>query len=89
MSAFHDYVRGITDEIPAGYSENGMRVYRYLVFLGANQLLTAHFPEVRNTLGETEWTCLIETFVRQSQWTSHYYGDMRDEFLEFLARESA
>ena len=37
MAAFHDYVRGRTDELPPGYSEAGMRLYRHLVYLGASQ----------------------------------------------------
>ena len=88
MSTFHDYVRGISDTVPQGYSENGMRVYRYLVYLGAYQLLEADFPEVKQALGDDNWHTLIEAFVRQSRWTSHYYGDLSDEFLQFLHQQS-
>lgn len=87
--AFYDYVRGLTDDVPEGYALNGMRAYRHLVYLGASQMVHAHFPEVRETLGEEAWRALIEAFVRQSAWTSHYYGDLKDEFTAFLARESA
>lgn len=89
MSAFYDYVRGRSDVVPPGYSEAGMRVYRHLVYLGAAQLIEAHFPQLKEELGEGAWRTLIEGFVRQSSWTSHYYGDLKDEFLAFLARESA
>jgi len=89
MSAFYDYVRGRSDEVPAGYTEPGMRVYRHLVYLGASQMVEAHFPQVKEELGDEAWRTLIEEFVRQSQWTSNYYGDLKDEFLTFLARESA
>ncbi|MGC4061112.1 MAG: DNA-binding domain-containing protein [Aquabacterium sp.] len=89
MPAFHDYVRGRTDEVPAGYDVDGMRVYRHLVYLGAAQAVEAHFPAMRHELGEADWRALIEAFVRQSRWTSHYYGDLKDEFLAFLAREAA
>ncbi len=89
MSAFYDYVRGRSDVVPPGYTEHGMRAYRHLVYLGAAQLIEAHFPELRQELGEDAWRTLIEGFVRQSNWTSHYYGDLKDEFLTFLARESA
>lgn len=89
MSAFYDYVRGRSDEVPAGYTEAGLRVYRYLVYLGASQMVEAHFPQVKEELGDEAWRTLIEEFVRQSQWTSNYYGDLKDEFLTFLARESA
>ena len=88
-AAFYDYVRGRSDALPAGYSEAGMRAYRHLVYLGAAQMVEAHFPALRATLGEADWRTLIEAFVRQSQWTSPCYGDLKDEFLAFLARESA
>lgn len=84
--AFYDYVRGRTDVVPSGYAEPGMRAYRYLVYLGASQMVEAHFPAVRAELGDGAWRLLIEDFVRQSQWTSHYYGDLRDEFVAYLAR---
>lgn len=89
MSAFYDYVRGRTDAVPQGYTEAGMRVYRYLVYLGAAQMIEAHFPALRSELADEAWRTLIEGFVRQSNWTSHYYGDLKDEFLAFLAREGA
>lgn len=88
MSEFYDYVRGLSDTVPQGYSEHGLRVYRYLVYLGADQLLTAHYPNVKQQLGEDNWQHLLETFIRQSRWTSHYYGDLKDEFLDFLEQES-
>lgn len=88
MSEFYDYVRGLSNTVPKGYSEAGMRVYRYLVHLGATQLLEASFPEVKKTLGDENWTTLIEAFVKQSGWTSHYYGDLTDEFFQFLQEQS-
>jgi hypothetical protein len=85
---FYQYIRGATDAVPAGYTESGMRAYRYLVYLGASQMVEAHFPEIRRQMGEPAWETLIQAFVRQSAWTSHYYGDLKDEFLAFLARET-
>lgn len=85
---FYRYVRGATEIIPVGYSEPGMRAYRYLVFLGASQMIEAHFPAIREQLGEPAWKELVQAFIRQSAWTSHYYGDLKDEFLSFLARET-
>jgi len=82
-------VRGVSDEVPAGYHPDGMRAYRHLVYLGARQMIESQFPAVREQLGDESWRELIEAFVRQSAWTSHYYGDLKDEFTAFLARESA
>jgi hypothetical protein len=88
MSAFHDYVRGMTDTVPDGYAEPGMRLYRHLVYLGASQMLEAAYPALRNTLDEPDWRELIEAFVRSSRWQSHYYGDLTDEFLAFLEEQA-
>ena len=88
-AAFYDYVRGRSDVVPEGHDERGMRAYRHLVWLGASQMIESHFPEVRRELGDEAWRALVEAFVRQSSWTSHYYGDLKDDFLAFLARESA
>ena len=85
-TAFYDYVRGVTDEVPAGYELAGMKVYRFLVYLGASQMIASCFPNVREQLNEDDWQALIEDFVRQSAWTSHFYGDLEDEFRLYLAR---
>jgi hypothetical protein len=52
-------------------------------------MIEACFPRLREQLGEDAWQLLIAGFVRQSAWTSHFYGDLRDEFLDYLAREGA
>jgi hypothetical protein len=83
---FHDYVRGRSEVVPEGYTEAGMRVYRHLVHLGASQMIEAHHPELRSALGDEAWHALIADFVRQSAWTSHFYGDLHDEFLAYLDR---
>ena len=85
---FYDYVRGRSDQVPPGYSDNGMRAYRHLVFLGASQMVEAHHPVLRAQLGDDAWRELIAAFVRDSRWSSPYYGDMNDAFLEFIQRES-
>lgn len=86
---FYRYVRGVSDAVPEGYTENGMRAYRHLVFIGASQMVEAHFPDIRRELGEEGWRELIAAFVRKSAWESPFYGDLRNEFLAFIARESA
>ena len=86
---FYAYVRGRTDVVPEGHSEAGMKVYRHLVHLGASQAIEAQHPAVRQQLGEDAWRALIEDFVRQSEWSSHFYGDLPDEFLAYLDRMRA
>lgn len=88
-TAFYDFVRGLSDEVPAGYAENGLRAYRHLVFIGASQMIEAHYPALREQLGDSAWRELIAAFIRQSAWQSPFYGDLKDEFLAFITRESA
>ena len=85
-TAFYDYVRGVTNEVPDGYELAGMKVYRYLVYLGASQMIASCFPNVREQLSEDDWQALIEDFVRQSAWSSHFYGDLEHEFCLYLDR---
>jgi len=40
-------------------------------------------------MGEDDWKALMIAFIRQSAWTSPYYGDLHEEFLSFIARETA
>ncbi len=89
MSAFYDYVRGRSDVLPEGYAEPGMRAYRHLVWVGASQTVDSHFPELRAQLGEAAWRELIAAFVRESEWTSPFLGDLKDDFIVFLARQNA
>ena len=73
MSAgFYDYVRGRSDAVPPGYTEAGLRAYRYLVYLGASQMIASHHPALRQALDDGQWRFLIEDFVRQSAWTSNW-----------------
>jgi hypothetical protein len=88
MSAFYDYVRGITEQIPDGYQEQGMRLYRHLVLLGVRQLLEAHYPTLPQQLGQEQWHLLLQTFVRESRWESPIYGDLQHEFMDFLKRQT-
>lgn len=89
MPDFYRYVRGLTDAVPEGYSEKGMRVYRYLVYLGASQQVEAHFPDLRAALGEEQWRALLEAFVRQSRWDSPFYGELINAFTLFLDETAA
>ncbi len=85
---FYDYVRGRSDVIPEGYTVSGMRVYRHLVWLGVSQMIHSSFPQLREQLGDDAWRLLIEEFIRRSEWTSNYYGDLPHEFTQFLAQAS-
>ena len=84
--AFYDYVRRRTDVVPEGYTLKGLEVYRYLVFLGASQMVEACFPQIKQALSSQAWETMIVDFVKQSNWSSNFYADLEDEFLAYLAR---
>jgi len=86
--AMYDYIRGVTDQVPQGYSAKGLAVYRYLVRLGVTQMLESCYPTLRESLDEQDWDWLINQFVQQSAWTSHFYGDLDEEFREFVRKQS-
>lgn len=84
--AFFAYVRGDSDAVPDGYAEAGMRVYRHLVYVGAVQMVEASHPHLRGALGDAPFEALVRAFVREARWTSPFYGELNDEFLDFLRR---
>ena len=45
-------------------------------------------PASGEALGEPAWEALITGFIQQSAWTSHFYGDLSDEFDAFIARQA-
>lgn len=87
MSEFFDYVRGITDIVPKGYTAHGMAVYRHHVYLGVSQQLEASYPALKSTLNEEAWAMLLRDFIAKSHWTSHFYSDLSENFKQYLLVE--
>jgi hypothetical protein len=85
---FWDYIRGLSDHVPAGYTEKGMNFYRYLVYLGVDQMLEICFEEIRKALSDEDWEALLKDFIAKSKWESHFYGDLENAFMEYLASET-
>jgi hypothetical protein len=84
--AFYDFVRGRSNVVPPGYELKGLKVYRYLVYLGASQMIEACFPALREQMTDQQWQSLIKNFVETSQWHSNFYGDLEYEFLNYLQK---
>ena len=84
MSAFYDYLRGLTEVPPEGYELRGLAVYKHLIYLGVDQLLRAEFPAMANTLSDAQWRELLQKFIQQSRWESPFYADLSEEFVLFL-----
>ena len=85
---FWDYVRGLSNDVPAGFSQNGMDLYRHLTYLGAHQQLSLNFPEVYQQLGQDNWEKLMRDFIANSRWDSHFYADLKQDFLRYLQQHA-
>lgn len=84
MSSFFDYVRGLTDVVPAGYSSQGMAVYRHHVYLAASHMLEASYPALKAALEDDAWRLLLQDFIAQTRWDSHFYSELTDNFESYL-----
>jgi len=80
-------VRGLTELVPEGYTQQGMAVYRHHVYLGASQLLASSYPELKTTLSEDDWACLMKDFIAKTRWSSNFYSDMEENFKQYLTDE--
>ncbi|MDI9335968.1 MAG: putative DNA-binding domain-containing protein [Gammaproteobacteria bacterium] len=85
---FFSFVRGGTETIPVGHKANGCEFYRYLVYLGVEQLLADVYPQIKEGLGAENWEKLLQFFILQSEWTSNYYADLEYDFNRFLVAEN-
>lgn len=85
MSSFFDYVRGLTDVVPEGYSRQGMAVYRHHVYLAASQMMAASYPALKAALNDDDWRLLLQDFIAQTRWTSHFYAELTNNFESYLA----
>jgi hypothetical protein len=81
---FWDYVRGVSDDLPEGCSQKGMDLYRHLTYLGAHQQLSLNFHDIFKQLGDENWEKLMRDFIANSRWSSHFYADLKHDFLRYL-----
>jgi hypothetical protein len=87
MLAFFDYVRGVSEVVPAGYDLRGMKVYRHHVFLGVSQLLEGAYPELRAELSTDDWAVLLRDFIVKTRWSSNFYADLDVQFKLYVNDE--
>jgi len=89
VSTFYDYVRGLSDIVPEGYTAQGMAVYRHHVYLGISQMLAASYPELKTILDDSDWRTLMEDYIRQHKFSSHFYADLTADFEAYLRAQSS
>jgi hypothetical protein len=65
------------------------RVYRDLVFANLSSLISGTFPVLVNILGDQQWRALVRLFLRDYRAHTPKFGEIAEEFVEFLASEPA
>ncbi|MGX0889585.1 hypothetical protein AB7M22_001593 [Pseudomonas sp. ADAK2 TE3594] len=72
---------------PAGMDVARAQVYRDLVFSNLSSLLSGTFPVLVKILGDGEWSSLVRIFLRDCRAQTPKFGEIAQEFVEFLASE--
>ncbi|MCO8309490.1 HvfC family RiPP maturation protein [Pseudomonas mandelii] len=70
---------------PAGMDVARAQVYRDLVFSNLSSLLSGTFPVLVKILGDGEWRSLVRIFLRDYRARTPKFGEIAQEFVEFLA----
>lgn len=60
-------------------------VYRDLVFANLSSLISGTFPVLVQILGDEQWRALVRIFLRDYRAHTPKFGEIAEEFVEFLA----
>ncbi|WP_130931977.1 putative DNA-binding domain-containing protein [Pseudomonas sp. Sample_24] len=63
------------------------QVYRDLVFANLSSLISGTFPVLVKILGDQQWRALVRIFLRDYRAHTPKFGEIAQEFVEFLASE--
>ncbi|VVP92069.1 hypothetical protein PS918_03335 [Pseudomonas fluorescens] len=63
------------------------RVYRDLVFANLSSLISGTFPVLVQILGDSQWRALVRIFLRDYRAHTPKFGEIAEEFVEFLTSE--
>ncbi|POF41688.1 DUF2063 domain-containing protein [Pseudomonas laurylsulfativorans] len=72
---------------PAQMDPARAQVYRDLVFANLASLLSGTFPVLVKILGDERWRSLVRIFLRDYRARTPKFGEIAQEFVEFLAAE--
>ncbi|WP_322618189.1 DNA-binding domain-containing protein [Pseudomonas sp. BIC9C] len=70
---------------PAGMDPARAQVYRDLVFANLSSLLSGTFPVLVKMIGNERWGSLVRIFLRDYRARTPKFGEIAEEFVEFLA----
>ncbi|MEJ5056595.1 MULTISPECIES: HvfC family RiPP maturation protein [unclassified Pseudomonas] len=63
------------------------QVYRDLVFANLSSLISGTFPVLVKILGDQQWRELVRIFLRDYRAHTPKFGEIAEEFVEFLASD--
>lgn len=63
------------------------QVYRDLVFANLSSLISGTFPVLVKILGDDHWRALVRIFLRDYRAHTPKFGEIAEEFVDFLASE--
>lgn len=64
-----------------------VEVYRDLVFQNLSTLLSGTFPVLIKIVGDDQWRSLVRIFLRDHRAQTPKFGEIAQEFVEFLASQ--
>ncbi|WP_413705132.1 DUF2063 domain-containing protein [Pseudomonas sp. Pseusp16] len=70
---------------PTGMDPARAQVYRDLVFANLSSLLSGTFPVLVKIIGNERWGSLVRIFLRDYRARTPKFGEIAEEFVEFLA----
>lgn len=85
--AFGEYLRDPdpSEPPPAGVEERRMKVYRRLVRNNISRGVRRGFPVLREAIGETAFSSLVDAFMAEHASAEPVYRSLAGEFLGFLS----
>jgi hypothetical protein len=69
---------------PPGIEARRLRVYRELFFGNIKSLLSSGFPVIRETLGEADWTRLVQAFYAGYRSRTPLFTLIAGEFVDYV-----
>lgn len=72
---------------PAEMALARVEVYRDLIFQNLSTLLSGTFAVLIKILGDDQWRLLVRIFLRDHRAKTPKFGEIAQEFVEFLANE--
>ncbi|WP_371135400.1 DUF2063 domain-containing protein [Pseudomonas sp. PD9R] len=74
---------------PAEMNPVRAEIYRDLVFANLSSLISGTFPVLVKILGDARWRSLVRIFLRDYRAKTPKFGEIAEEFVEFLASDPA